>query len=111
MKTRVASDSAANVAMSSRNVADDERSDRARHRYRKMTPDLDRPLHARVLRTEVGKLFITRGKPVFPRQLMRLRSPLTFEVVGAGAGRRTAEVEPAEPALDGELQHFPIQQH
>ena len=45
--------------MSSRNVTDDERADRACHRYRKMTPDLDGPLHAGVLRTEVGECFVT----------------------------------------------------
>ena len=77
---------------------------------RQPLPDPDRQVELRVLGVEVWRRRAC-GVPVLPDQFQRLGAPLPLEVEGAFVRRRAAEVEHAEPALDRELQHVPVEQH
>ena len=54
---------------------------------------------------------VPRCRPVLPHELARLGAPLLLEVEGPFVRGRSAEVERAGTALDGELQHVPVQEH
>src|ERR1044071_5309527 len=100
----MSTDTSRTLSMALRNVPDDARAERVRHRQRQLLPDLDRQIELGFVRVHALGRRAPRV-PVLPHELQRLRAPLTFEVERARVGRRTPEIEHGETVLDRELQH------